>query len=185
MRKATERNGFRIQSPLTDEQIWGIGMVTYQWGSLENDFDFWINAIQGQPITRSSGQRASLKERMRVLRVEVDQKAVEPFRTKFLSAIDTAKEIQDERGAIVHQLWVEQPNGKTGVSEWRNKKGKRWTEKAIDFQSLKKLILKIDGIRAELLEVFLKSCLEAGENPSGMTLSTAWQHISRKPDRDL
>ena len=53
------RKGFKFNMPISDKEIWGIGLVTYQWSLLEHTIDNWTNAATGQTLRRSAGQRAS------------------------------------------------------------------------------------------------------------------------------
>lgn len=169
----TNRKGFKIAMPISDREIWGIGLVTYQWSALEHTIDNWTNVATGSAITRSAGQRASFKERANFLRETVTAKAVEPAKSDLTNLIDRAKAMQSERDKVVHWLWSQDELQRPGVLEWRNK-GKWGTWKA-DYGKLRHIALKIDDISAGFWQLMLRY----GKHPTkdyGL-LSIAWQRI--------
>lgn len=174
----TNRKGFTLGMPVSDNELWGIGLVSYQWSRLEHIIGLWTAvSFGGKAPQRSPGQRASFKERAQLLRETVEANAVEPWRARMVALVNQATGMQAERDKIIHWLWSEDDRERVGVADWVGGNPGTW---AIDYAKLREIALKIDAISGG----FFKLALETGRRPSaeGMLLSVAWQRICGIPN---
>src|SRR5437879_10444221 len=114
-----KRTGFRMSIPLSDAEIWCVGMVAYQWAMAEGFFEMLISIANGKPLEREDGKRISFKARARVLKSLINTKAIEPARTELNEIVDHLLGVQLERDRMMHHLWSYSQDGKwqLGVSD--------------------------------------------------------------------
>lgn len=176
------RKGFRFGIPLGDNIIWAIGMIAYQWSSLENDIDLWIGATGTVSPSRQAGQRASFKERARLLRQLAEERAVEPGRSQLTSIIDRATGMQIERDEVIHRRWGAPSDSQLDdLRLFEQHRARRSDERRIDYQRLRDTALKIDTLRADLAQLIFT--YGKRDDAEGFLLSVAWQRISGTPSQ--
>jgi hypothetical protein len=177
----TNRAGFKIGVLPSDNILWAIGMIAYQWSALENDLDVWLGVAGITPPSRAAGQRASFKERARLFRQTVEERAAEPARSQLLAIIDRTTGMQAERDKIIHRNWGApdgerlndirnfQFGGKKGIDDWR-----------ITYAKLREIALKIDELRADLYQLVFRYGKRA--DAEGFLQSNAWRRICGEPE---
>jgi hypothetical protein len=157
--------------PISDDEITGIGLVTYQWSLMEHMLALWTDIALGHPLTRGP-KRIAFKDRADIFRSQVKEKAVEPWRTQLIGLIDQATGMQAERDKVVHWLWSEDDLKRPGIMDWRDGKSGKWN---VDYEKLKKIALKIDSIHDGFCQIVFATGKRT--KAEGYLLSIAWQRV--------
>ena len=170
------QKSFQFQLPLSDNEIWGVGMVACQWASLEDILDHFIAFINEGPALNSNGAPLSFSSRIKLLKQilegEVKEAAV---RTDFVKVIDCIHSLQDERDRVVHHIWTN-TTGKTTIFDWRSK-NKKPSERTMDAGKLVQLARRIEGAKL----AFYQSLIKHGNvQPDQPIFETAWQRITQQ-----
>lgn len=172
------RSGFKFDLPLSDEDIWAVGMVTVQWANLENFIDLWLDHANGAPPKTDTGGLISFKNRIRflkeIIKRDVHNASYQIYLTELLNRI---LGIQDERDKVVHHIFSGSPeNTNQTLFEWRRKS--RIAEQSVNFEKLKRIALKIESAFMEIPDFLMKA---GGVQPEQPLFSTAWPRICEKP----
>jgi hypothetical protein len=146
---SVNRKGFKLEIPLSDKELWGIGMVSYQWSQTEFFVDAFLRSALGERFGDEVDSRASFIRRANLLRNTIQGEAKEPWRTALVSALDHITGIKIDRDRIIHQTWSEDMSGNVGVTGIAKGKlkGKDWN---IDHVKLREVAMKIEHAHSSM-----------------------------------
>ena len=182
MTKATQKE-FDFHLPISDDEIWGIGLVVCHWASLEDFLDNFIAYVNKGPALTSAGAPMSFKSRIKLLREIIEREVISAAHQVFLiELLSTILAIQNERDKVMHHVWTQAPDGSKTIFDWRQKSTP--SERPVSFNILVKLAHKIDAARASLLDFLITSGnVQPGSpgHPMQPLFATAWPKISRAP----
>lgn len=168
----TARNPFTAKPAISDNQIFAIGAVCYQWSQLENHIDMWIKAATGSSFDSGKGQRTSFGERVRHLRSVVSTSVSEPWKAQIDRVLGLALDQKGQRDRVVHWQWGVDERERPGVANWVAGKPDVWS---VDYGRVIKIAKDSEALTLSLQMIIL----ENGRNDANsmILLSQAWKKI--------
>jgi len=156
----------------SDNEIYAIGLVTHIWATLEGAINIWAELSTGTNMTRSKGQRASFRERVRAIREATNAQGVEPGKSEMIAMLDAAMEAQAERDKIVHWQFSKNADGDGALIGWMDKKRGLWR---VNYKRIVKSAEKIDATLSRSYQLIFKygKC----SSNEAFRQSIAWQRI--------
>ncbi|SDP92640.1 hypothetical protein SAMN05428967_4490 [Phyllobacterium sp. YR620] len=172
MMLTANRKGFRMMPAISDNEIFGIGLVSFNWAALENLIEL-LNAT-ATAEQQVNYQRSSFVERVQRLKKEAKAQLNEKWATRLTSALDMVLSVKGHRDQVVHWMWSEDKDGNPGVS---NMGSPRFIERRIDYGKLKEIALQIDRSHTRIWDIFYEAGLEL--NPSFTVIREIWPLMRR------
>lgn len=170
------QKGFQFQLPVTDNEIWGVGMVACQWASLEDLLDHLIAHVNGGPALNSNGGPLSLSGRIRLLRQIIGGEVTQPLKqAAFIQVVDQIHSLQDERDRVIHHVWSD-TDGKKTLFDWRAKNRKP-SERPMNGQKLLDLARRIEQAKLSLFDFLIREGEVQADQP---IFETAWRRLTAK-----
>jgi hypothetical protein len=168
------QKGFKFQLPISDNEIWCIGMIACQWSSLEDLIDNFIAHVNNGPALTSNGAPMSFNSRVKLVKEIITNKILEPsIRDSFLLIVNRIHSMQDERDKVIHHIWSD-TNGTKTIFDWRKKS--KISERKMDAVKLRNLAVRIEASKLDFLEFLINN----GKVKPGQPLfETAWLNISQ------
>jgi hypothetical protein len=169
------QKSFRFQLPLSDNEIWGVGMVVCQWASIEDLLDHFIAHINKGPALNTNGAPLSFKSRVRLFKQILSDEVKDlSIRSNLIEVVDRIHGLQDERDRVVHHIWSD-TRGKTTIFDWRTK-NKKPAERPMDAGRLISLAKRIEDAKLAFMDMLIKH----GEvQPDQPMFETAWKRITQ------
>lgn len=169
------RNEFRYLPPISDNEIYGIGLVSVSWATLEHMMDICLSAAFGGPYENEKGSRNTFIERARALKAKASEELSDPWKAEICSFVDAALSLKGQRDLVIHGVWGEDTQGKVGVTQ---AKMIRPNNRRMDFGQLKSLSLSIEEALVRLTGTVHSARAAAGKEE--ITLSDAWLLMKAK-----
>src|SRR6185437_7856705 len=170
------RNGLAFNPAIPDRQLWAIGVVVVQWGMTE--------ILREQVSFNLMGDDSALLDEYRKIRNSdqktefwkrlVEQKLIEPDRTKYLGFVERFERLKNQRDDVIHRLWgggiqsgtLGAPEGSptTDAALHRNRDEKIKTKSTdaranirwrLDFAGLREIGRNIARLNADIFASFL------------------------------
>lgn len=160
---------------ISDNEIIGIGLVSFNWAILENQIDHLNDVASGEQQIVVNNQRSSLVERVRHLKKETKEQLDEPWASRIIGALDTVLSVKGQRDQVVHWLWGEDKNGDSGVS---NMGSPRYIQRRIDYGKLREIALQIDNTHTRITDTIYDAALHF--KPQFAIIREIWP-LMRKP----
>lgn len=170
------QKSFRFQLPISDNEIWGIGMVACQWASLEDLLDHFIAHVNKGPALNANGAPISFKSRVQLLKQILKNEVQEiSLQSIFNEVLDRIHGLQDERDRVIHHIWTD-TTGKTTIFDWRAK-NRKLAERPMDARKLMQLAKRIEDAKLAFMEVLIT---HGNVQPDQLLFETAWRRITKQ-----
>ncbi len=169
-----KRPQFKFEPSPSDNEIYGIGLVTLKWAMLEQYLDLCIHTLTGQAFDSGRGQRATFAERAAALNDAAGARLQRRWHEAISASTGYALSIKIDRDHVVHGLWSLDDRGELGIV---NAVKGRLLARRLDYGKLKDIAGKIDEAHYKLIKVAEDAAREY--NLVEFTLTDAWKAMSR------